>query len=190
LCEEELHASELMSSLGTEALKIGKYEEAEALLTAATTQSLNEPRLFTSLALASKYQGKVDEAIQWNLRALELDKKDLNAQANLGHLYFDRKEWDSAKSWYETTLSIDKQQRDVLFRLSLLALMNQDLEECIRFCDDLMRELNIPRNMVIGNIGDLALIYRSIGEAFLAAGENRMHLEALDFAVTLEANWQ
>ena len=158
------------------------------MLSAAAERSYSHPKLFTSLALACKYQDKIDEATLWNHRALKMDERDLDALINLGHLYFDEKEWSSAKSCYEGALSIDKQQKDVLFRLSLLALMDQDLEECIRYCDHLMRELNISRNMVIGNMEDLSLIYKSIGEAFLKNGKKRLHSEAMNFAMAVETD--
>ena len=78
-------------------------------------------------------------------------------------------DWDSARSFYEKAALIDKHQIDVSFRLSMLALMDQDLERCIRYCDQLFKELNITHSMVIGNAADFAQVYKLMGEAFLAA---------------------
>jgi glycosyltransferase involved in cell wall biosynthesis len=184
---EDINMPELMSALGTEALKIGKYQQAESLFTSAVGLSYHHPKLFTSLALACKYQNKIDEAINWNVRALEMEANDLDAMTNLGHIYFDVKKWDSSKSYYQKTLAIDNHQRDVLFRLSLIALMDKDLNKCIRFCALLLRELHIANDRVIKNIEDLAFIYNVIGKGFLARGEKQLHLEAMNFAKILEA---
>ncbi len=175
----------LMAALGTEAIKIRRFKEAESLLTSAVDFSYNHPKLFTSLALACKYQGKLDEAVAWNLRAIEVDERDLDAMVNVGHLYFDKMDWDSARSFYEKALLIDNHQIDVSFRLSMLALMNEDVEGCIKYCHSLFNELNINHNMVIGNAADFAQVYKLIAETFLAAGKGRLHSEAMNMAITL-----
>ncbi|MBN1832749.1 MAG: glycosyltransferase [Deltaproteobacteria bacterium] len=176
---------EFMHVLGVEALKIGELAAAEKLLTGAIQRAYENAGIFNALALACKYLDKWDEAVQWNQRALELDEKNTDALSHLGHLHYDRKEWESAKTYYMKSLSIDGYQRDPLFRLSLLALMDQDLEQCISYCDRLMAELDIPRNRVIGNLENIAMIYDEIGEAFSKSGEKLLHLEALSFSKCL-----
>ena len=180
------NSPELGVAVGTEALKLGMYPEAESMLHSAVQQSYEHPGVLISLALACKYQGKTEEAAQWNLRVLDLDPQDINALANLGHLYFDQEKWETAKSYYERALQYKKEQSDVLFRLSLIALMAHDLEQCVRYCDDLLGILGIPCNMVLESIADLALIYRTIGDTFHDQGNRSLHLEAARFAKALE----
>ena len=183
---EDINMPELISALGTEALKIGEYQQAESLFTDAIRLSFHHPKLFTSLALACKYQGKIDEAITWNVRALELQENDSDAMTNLGHIYFDEKKWSLAKSYYQKSLAIDNHQRDVIFRLSLIALIDEELNGCIRFCTLLLRELHITNDRVINNIEDLSFIYNVIAKGFLTRGEKQLHLEAVNFANMLE----
>ncbi|MCK4793490.1 MAG: glycosyltransferase [Desulfobacteraceae bacterium] len=178
LDENELNAPEIMSVLGTEALKAGKFSQAEDLLTRASESAYVHPRLYTSLALACKYQDKIDEAVLWNQHALEVDEKDLDALTNLGHLFYDLKDWRSAETYYKRTLAMDGHQRDVLFRLSFLALINQDFDACITFCDRLMGELNLPRERVIAKMEDIAQIYDEIARSFSRSGQMQLHLEA------------
>lgn len=189
---EGLQSPELMAAVGTEALELGDYPKAETLFLSAIEQSYEDPRALTNLALACKYQGHTDDAIAWNIRALDMDKNNVNALANLGNLYHDQKEWDKARSFYEKAIHIKEDQSHVLFRLSLIALMDQDLSECVAYCDRLMQLLHITKNMVIDSINDLALVYQEIGAAFLAEGKQAFHVEAARFAETLkyEANPQ
>ncbi|MBE9551013.1 MAG: glycosyltransferase [Proteobacteria bacterium] len=185
---EVLEPPEFMHVLGVEALKIGELAGAEKLLTGAIQRAYENAGIFNALALACKYLDKWDEAVQWNQRALEMDEKNTDALTHLGHLHYDRKEWESAKTYYMKSLSIDGYQRDLLFRLSLLALMDQDPEQCISYCDRLMAELDIPRDRVIGNLEDIAMIYDEIGEGFSKSGGKLHHLEALSFANSLRGH--
>ena len=105
---------------------------------------------------------------------------------NLGHIYFDEKKWSLAKSYYQKSLAIDNHQRDVIFRLSLIALIDEELNGCIRFCTLLLRELHITNDRVINNIEDLSFIYNVIAKGFLTRGEKQLHLEAVNFANMLE----
>jgi glycosyltransferase involved in cell wall biosynthesis len=182
----KIDAPELMAALGTEALKLGKYKQAEALFSASMDLSYHHPKLFTSMALVCKYQNKIDEAAAWNIRALEMDENDSDALINLGHIYFDSKKWDSAKFYYQKALSVNNHQRDVLFRLSLIALMNKDFDGCVGHCELLLKELGRLNTRVIQNIKDVAFIYREIGKGFQTAGKEQLCLEAMNFARILE----
>lgn len=178
---------ELMAALGTEALKLGKYKQAKALFTASIDFSYHHPNLLTSMALVCKYQNDMDEAVAWNIRALEIDQNDLVALTNLGHIYFDLKKWNSAKSYYQKALLVGNYQEDVIFRLSLIALMEKDFNGCVGHCELLLKELKRLNNRVIQNIEDVAFIYREIGEGFQAVGKEQLCREAMNFARILEA---
>ena len=176
---------DIATALGIEALKSGKYIRAEFLLQTALAQGYETPSLCTHLALASKYQGKISEAMSWNQKALELDQKDLNALVNLGHLLYDQKQWHSAQSQYQKALLLAPRQADVLLRLSLIALMDQDLAECIRFCDLLLSALNLNCDRVVTSIQDIAEVYRLIGDALRIRGQNILASEAATLSAHL-----
>lgn len=181
-----LSSPDLLAGVGTEALKAARYKEAETLLSRAVDAAYETPGVFTALALACKYQGKPDEAMQWNLRALEMDEMDLNASVNLGHLHYDGKRWESARSSYEKALAINGDLPDVHFRLSLIALIDQDLPRCIEHCGRLTELMGISMDKEIGSIMDLSDLYHLIGNAFLAAGSRSLHREATGFARSLQ----
>jgi tetratricopeptide (TPR) repeat protein len=185
---KDLLSPELKFSLATEALRLGKYQEAETLLLDSLKDSYANAQHFSALALACKYQGKVEEAIRWNLRVLEHDDRDLNAMKNLGNLYYQRKEWSDSKKYYRKALIYDPNGSDVLFRCSLLALMDQDLTGCIAYCDQLLKVLMMPCDMEIANIEDLSIVYRFIGDGFLERGEKALHAEAVQFGRSIQAH--
>ncbi|RJR45968.1 MAG: glycosyltransferase [Desulfobacteraceae bacterium] len=181
---------ELLYPLGVEALKIGEYASAEEHLSDAIGKGYDHPEVYNGLALACKYQGKIEEAMKWNRKALESDEENANALAHLGHLSYDQKAWDSAKRYYSRSLIADPRQKSVLFHLSLLALMDQDLPACVSYCDRLMELLDLPRERVIERIQDIGTIYEEVGHAFHRLGENRMHQEALSFSNSLKGKPQ
>jgi tetratricopeptide (TPR) repeat protein len=173
-----------------EALKIGEYGLAEEHLSDAVRKGFEHPQVFSGLALACKYQDKNDEAIHWSEKALEMDDKNSNALTTLGTLHYDRHEWGLARSYYSRSLSVDPRQNDPLFRLSLLALMDQDFSGCVTYCDRLMALLHLSTDRVIEKVEDIADIYEEIGDAFLRLGENRIHQEAISFSRALKGKAQ
>lgn len=184
---EKISSPELMAALGTEALKLGKYKKAEDLFTDCIDLFYHHPKLFTSLALVCKYQNKMNEAVIWNSRALEMNENDLDALINMGHIYFDLKKWKAAKTYYQKALSVNSHQEDVLLRLSLIALMDQDFEDCMVHCEILLKGLNRLNRKVVQSLADVAFIYREIGEGFHTIGKEGLYMEAMSFAKLLEA---
>jgi len=186
----EAKPPELLYPLGVEALKIGEYGLAEKHLSDAIGKGYDHAEAYNGLALACKYQGKTGEAAHWNRKALEVDEENANAFSHLGHLSYDQKAWGSAKGHYSRSILADPLQKPVLFRLSLLALMDQDLSGCVGYCDRLMELLGLPRERVIERVQDIAAIYEEIAHAFHRLGENRMHQEALSFSNSLKGSPQ
>jgi tetratricopeptide (TPR) repeat protein len=187
LSSEDLNNPGLMFSLALEALKLGSYQKAELLLKRVLADSHENPKAFNALALICKYQGKIDEAVYWAEKTLKIAEWDVDALTTLGHLYYDQKKWDQAKACYQKGFTRDQQRVDVLFRLSLLSLMDQDLNECVELCDRLLVNFGVSCDMALGNIGDLALVYQMIGDAFLKAGEKKLHAEAIQFARAMQS---
>lgn len=182
-CPED--TPEFLAALGTEALRVHKFREAESLFVESFKRAYQTPSLFKKLALACKHQGKSAQAKEWNIKALEMDEMDVRACVNLGHLCYEAKEWKDAMSWYNRALEIDGNQKDALLRLSLISLIEQDLPGCVSYCDRLAKTMEVPLDMEIGGIHDLSLVYRAIGEAFLKKGTPLLHQEAAKFADAL-----
>lgn len=176
---------EFLAALGMEGLKIPKYEQSESLLNEAVKGGYETPAVFTSLALACKYQGKVVQAREWNLKAIEMDPMDTRACVNLGHLSYELRDWQEARSWYSRAMEMDGFQKDVLLRLSLISLIDQDLPACVDYCDRLSQVLGIPLDMEIGSAKDLAVVYNAVADAFLKAGHTGLHEETAAFANAL-----
>jgi tetratricopeptide (TPR) repeat protein len=176
-----------MVSLAADALKLGHYTKAESLLHEGISQGFENAAVCTLLALALKYQGKVQEAVDWNLKALEYIENDQDALVNLGHLYYEQKNWRTSCDYYQRALKTNPNQADVLLRLSLIALMDQDLETCIQYCDRLLNVLDVPHDLVIDSFRDVAQVYRWISEALVKQNKKTLAAEALILASGLDA---
>ena len=186
LSSNDLQNPRFISTLAFEALKIGRYQKAESLLMKALADSYGNPKTFNALALSCRYQGKMAEAVQWAEKTLKIEEGDVDALTILGHLYYELKNWGQAKAYYQRGIAIDGQRIDILFRLSLLSLMDQEINVCVELCDLLLANLGISCDMALENIGDLALVYQMIGDAFLKAGEKKLYSEAMQFAQAMQ----
>jgi glycosyltransferase involved in cell wall biosynthesis/Flp pilus assembly protein TadD len=176
---------EFLAAIGTEALRIRRPAEAESLLLECLRRAYQPPSVFTSLGLACKLQGKSAQAKEWYLRGHEMDERDVRTLANLGHLSFERSEWKEATSWYRKALEVDGGLRDVLLRLSLISLIEQDLTGCVNCCDRLAQELGLRLEMEIESLEDLSTVYRALGDALLKNGSPTLHREAESFAAAM-----
>jgi Tfp pilus assembly protein PilF len=180
--------SQTMVGLAADALEQGYYDKAESLLRNVLSQGFENAAVCTLLALAVKYQNNIAEAVSWNLKALEYVAEDPDALINLGHLYYEQKDWRSARDYYQRALKADPDHVDVLLHLSLIALMDQDLEACIQYCDRLLAVLQISQDLEIGGLPDVARVYRWIGEALAVQNKRTLAAEALTLATSLETS--
>jgi tetratricopeptide (TPR) repeat protein len=180
------YPAQLCKDLGMEAFWMGKWKEAQALLVSALEKGLHQPKFCTILALACKYQGKMREAVDWNVHAIAIDNRCVEAYINLGHLHYERQQWAEAKSNYKRSLTLGGLQGDVLFRLSVIALMEEDVQSCLGYCSDTLKVLGIGSNGVQSNLSDFPRLYHRIADGFLRAGMTRLHSEAVNLAATLE----
>lgn len=94
------------NQLGLAYLERGNLEKAGKLFRRSVSLAPN-PSPYGNLGILAQQQGKIEEAIQYHQKALDLLPGYSVALFNLGNLYAHQKEWDKAIQFYENAVESD-----------------------------------------------------------------------------------
>lgn len=96
LADEHPTDAKLKTEIGDSFLKAGLYEDAVNYLADALELDPNEAYTYNRIAIALRRQHKFNLAEQYYFKAIKFIGKDPGILFNLGRLYMDWQQWDSA----------------------------------------------------------------------------------------------
>jgi glycosyltransferase involved in cell wall biosynthesis len=166
-------AVECLFDLGTIYLRSGMLNKAQELLEKTLSLGRRDSALYTNLALVYAKQGDDIKAEQWYQEALRQNPNSLEALTNLGHLYIRHNQLEAAERLFKKVITnglSNGGQVDIHLALSYIYAQRFELEGCIRECDYILQQLNIPCDMVLESLEDLAKLYNVIGKRLESEG--------------------
>jgi tetratricopeptide (TPR) repeat protein len=107
----------------------GNPEQVRAQVTADLEKARNEPQNFDAQVKAAElfYRiGRLDQAIEFLLKANELKPSDYNTVVTLGMVNLDAKHYEQAEKWYRAGLKMKQDDVMVLAGLAEATLQNKD----------------------------------------------------------------
>ncbi len=120
-----------------------------------------------SLAIAYESAGDVTRAKDTYNNILTIKPENPEAHAKLGYLYMNESNFTRAKECFLNTIKLGKYLIDAHLALSKINIFLNDLEGCVMNCDELLKCLNLPRNITLNSISDLSKLYNNIGTTLL-----------------------
>ena len=72
--------------------------------------------------------------------------------------------------------------------LSRIYLSLDDPESCVMSCNELLKCLNLPRNIIINSLNDLSRLYKDIGTTLLKQQREPLAGFSFEIAVLLDPN--
>ena len=186
LGETDTGEDDILAEIGVFHLSEGRYASAVSIFEKLVLEDPENPDNYVNLALSYKHTGFLEKAIQHNRKALDLKADHQAALVNLGHLYFESRQHDLAKSIYTKAIESDSRLIDVLLRLAHIALIDNDIEDCVRLCDLTLKALDLSRNITLHSIEDLAGLYVMIAHSLQQSGKAQLSREALEIAACLD----
>ncbi len=170
--------SQTLKTLGLLSLKHQRFEEAAEYYERAVQGGEDSDEDYANMGLVFRKLGRFDEAERnWN-RALQVNPQRVEALINLGHLHHQQKEYPKALERFKQALDIDSNLPDVRLALSDIYFRFHDLENLVRECDALMKELNLPREITLNGYDELSALYERIGEILSYQGRADLALMA------------
>ena len=176
---------DILTEIGICDLAQGRYESAISNLETAVHNNPVDPEIYNHLAMAWKHLGRIEEASDWYLKALELDGDSVGALIGLGDIYFEQGSYDDAARMYTSATEVKPDFIHVFLRLARVRIVQGDAEGCVNACESMFKALNIPDDMVIDSIDDLAQVFLVISQHLSDQGNTELSTDALQIAYGL-----
>jgi tetratricopeptide (TPR) repeat protein len=130
-------------------------------------------------------KGFLDKAEVCLRRALKLSPDSIETLTILGHLYFEKGDFQSAINPYERAVQLVPGLMDVSLRLATVYLFQGNPDGCVAQCDSMLKSLNLPRNLLLNSLEDLALVFLTIAKSLTKEAQTHLAKEAVQIAVRL-----
>jgi len=108
----------------------------------------------------------------------------------LGSLYLNEPNYIKAKECFLKTLKLDKYLLEANLALSKIYISLNDPEGCVMSCDELLKCLNLPRNITIESISDLSKLYANIGITLMKQQNGLLASFSFEIAALLDPGSQ
>ncbi|MEE9604261.1 MAG: glycosyltransferase, partial [Candidatus Scalindua sp.] len=143
--------------------KKNRFDEAINTFASVIDKDPKHVGALFSLATVYKSVGNVTRAKDTYNNILTIRPKNPEALASLGYLYMNESNFTRAKECFLDTIKLGKYLIDAHLALSKIYISLNDPEGCVTSCDELLKCLNLPRNITIDSISDLSKLYADIG---------------------------
>lgn len=167
-----LHKEEYKSLeiLGLISLNENKYKDAIDFFKKAIEAGGASDKIYTNLGLSYKKIGLFQDAELVFSKAIQINPNRLEALTNLGHLYYEKKAYEKAMEYFQKALNLDSGLIDVRIALSDIYFRQYDVDNLVEQCNALLKNLGLPRNIVLETLEDLGSLYFKIADMLYEKG--------------------
>ena len=183
LFQEEKQCLEKLVDLGNQdimilnrlaALRFESNELDEALKVSNLVVKL-DPSNYTALCtigIVYKQQNFMDQAVEIFTKALEVNSQAIDPWIHLGEISLGLDRLDEAKDFFERALFFQPELVKALLFLCEIELKQGRIEAFIKWCDSILKELGLNRNIIINSMDDMIPIILDIHFALRGQPEN------------------
>ncbi len=138
--------------------------------------------------LASTYERSenIPEAIAVYSSILDIEPENAEILLRLGSLYLQKHDNTRAKEFFQALLKSGKHLLEAHLGFSKIYISMNDPESCIGSCDELLKLLNLPRNITINSISELSKLYIDVGTTLLNQQNEPLAGFSFEIAVLLD----
>ena len=173
-------------NLGLLLLKCNKPDEAIKTFKSVINK---EPEHFDArlnMAIAYEKTGNIDESKDIYNALATINPENPDVLLRLGSIYLQENDNNMATEYFLKLLKIEKYLKEAHLGLSKAYLYINDPESCMRSCDELLKHLNLPRNITINSLNDLSKLYMLIGTTLIKHQNEALAGFAFEIAVLLD----
>lgn len=173
---------EIFFRLGTIYLEEKRYKESSDLLEKVIEMDEGHLGARINLGVIARRSGDLKDAVRHLEKALEVSPNSLEALSNMGYVYFDGQDFSKAKEIFEYLGYIHPTLLDVPLMLSMIYIHIENIEMVVAECDNLMKLLEMERNMTLNSLLDLSNLFVNIGKVLLERERPKLGILAFDVA--------
>ena len=161
----ECYPDETLAQYRAGLLLLKKYQFSDAINLFLSVIKKDQKHFDASLNLGIALEGigEIARAKDTYNKILKAKPEYAEVLVRLGSLYLNEPNYIKAKECFLKTLKLDKYLLEANLALSKIYISLNDPEGCGNSCDELLKCLNLPRNITIESISDLSKLYAHIG---------------------------
>ncbi|MGR3175666.1 MAG: glycosyltransferase, partial [Candidatus Scalindua sp.] len=139
-----------------------------------------------NLAVSYEMVGDIAQAKNAYNNMLEKKPEYPEVLVRLGALYLNECNYIKAEECFLNTVRLKKYLLEAHLALSRIYIALDVLESCVMSCDELLKCLDLPRNIAIDSVSDLSKLYVSIGEALKAQQKELLANVSFEIAALID----
>ena len=183
------HNKALLFNTAETCKKLGSLEEAVACLGKIIEIYPDQTSAHYAQGLVLFEDNRFEESIKAFNLVINNDPKHVDAFFNMGNAYERLGSFNSDESSYLraeecllNALNLDKASIKALISLSKIYIYLNDPDKCVVCCDELLKILDLPRDITIENLAQLSFLYTNIGSALQGRKKELLAKAAFEIA--------
>jgi tetratricopeptide (TPR) repeat protein len=186
----ELDPSQEESSfrLGTMLLEENSLTEASGLFQRVIAKNPRHTGALINMGLVAKREKRFEEAVSFFESALREDPCSTEGLSNLGYSLYHGGDLAGAEDAFRRLSRIAPGLIDPYLLLSKIHVQLGHFDCAVEDCDELLRLLDLDRNVVLNSLANLADLYIGVGRGLTQKGRPEMAHWAYDTALFLSKN--
>ncbi len=148
-------------------MKQGRYKDAINVFKSLSSGSQAHTGALYNLGIVYELIKDVPHAIEAYDSILSIEPENAEALVRLGSLFLNDSCIYKSKKCFLKTMKLGKYLLETHLALSRIYISLNDLESCIISCNEILKYLNLPRDITINNVSDVSKLYIEIGKALL-----------------------
>ncbi|MGR3301364.1 MAG: tetratricopeptide repeat-containing glycosyltransferase family 2 protein [Candidatus Scalindua sp.] len=184
------HADEIPAQyrLGLLLVKNNQYDEAISSFKSVINKEPQHTEALFNLAIAYEKAGNIAQAKDTYNNILTIKPEYPEVFVRLGTLYLNEPDYIKAEECFLNTIKLDKYLLEAHLALSRIYIFLNVPETCVMSCDELLKYLDLPRNIAIDSVSDLSKLYVNIGETLKAQQKELLANVSFEIATFLNAD--
>ncbi len=179
------HEDEILAEyrIGLLLVKHNRFEEAINSFNSVINKDANHIEALFNLAIVYERVENIIQAKNTYNNILTIKPEYPEVYIRLGNLYLNEPNYNKAKEYFLHSIKFDKYLLEANLALSKIYIHLNDLESCIISCNQILKNLNLPRELTINNLLDLSGLYINIGKNLQA--HQKENLSGFSFEIAL-----
>ncbi|ODS32456.1 MAG: glycosyltransferase fused to TPR-repeat domain protein [Candidatus Scalindua rubra] len=173
-------------NLGLLLLKDSQFDKAIKSFKLVTEKDPRHIGALFNVAIAYERIGNIAQAKDIYNDILTIKPENPEVLVRLGTLYLNEPNYIKAEKCFLNTIKLDKYLLEAYLTLSKIYISLNDLESCVMSCDELLRYLNLPRNITINSVSDLSKLYINIGTSLIKQQKELLANTSFEIATLID----
>jgi len=167
----------ILFELGNVKLEKNQFEESIRYYERVIKVDKNHVGARLNMSLALRKLERFEESIHHSLEVIKKRPSTPEGLSNLAYSYYALENYTLSAEYFIEIIRCSKDQLDAHVYLAHIFLLNGDVESCAISCDNILRILELDRDIVLNSIKDLGCQFLIIADRMLT--DNQTHLSKI-----------